>query len=184
MLNLRRQDRFTPSHVTPKELFQLTLYMEASTKSSLCPLHLPAAPSRTSPQQILHFCLFQFPASSSVTLIAFSLLPNSFIFPSLTQNTQQHSSSQAQTKSSVVSLHELLIVELFYFFFFFFGLDMQCCRIKREVTFFLDCMWVIVEGTYCTDFEDWDLNLLNSPGAVHSVPSCNTHDKRHRSEKV
>lgn len=29
-------------------------------------------------------------------------------------------------------------------------------------------------GTYWTDLDDWDLNLLNSPGAVHSVPSCNT----------
>lgn len=40
----------------------------------------------------------------------------------------------------------------------------------------------VVTGTYCTDLEDWDLNLLNSPGAVHSVPSCNTQDRRHRSE--
>lgn len=43
-------------------------------------------------------------------------------------------------------------------------------------------MCVVVAGTYCTDLEDWDLNLLNSPGAVHSVPSCNTQDRRHRSE--
>lgn len=42
---------------------------------------------------------------------------------------------------------------------------------------------VVVRGTYCTDFEDWDLNLLNSPGAVHSVPSCNTEETRHRSER-
>lgn len=39
-------------------------------------------------------------------------------------------------------------------------------------------MCVVVTGTYCTDLEDWDLNLLNSPGAVHSVPSCNTQDRR------
>lgn len=39
-------------------------------------------------------------------------------------------------------------------------------------------MCVVVTGTYCTDLEDWDLNLLNSPGAVHSVPSCNTQDQR------
>lgn len=43
------------------------------------------------------------------------------------------------------------------------------------------CM--VVRGTYCTDFEDWDLNLLNSPGAVHSVPSCNTEETRHRSQR-
>lgn len=45
-------------------------------------------------------------------------------------------------------------------------------------------MCEVVTGTYCTDLEDWDLNLLNSPGAVHSVPSCNGQDGRHRSERV
>ena len=38
----------------------------------------------------------------------------------------------------------------------------------------------VVTGTYCTDFEDWDLNLLNSPGAVHSVPSCNIQERKIR----
>lgn len=30
----------------------------------------------------------------------------------------------------------------------------------------------LTTDTYWTDLEDWDLNLLNSPGAVHSDPSC------------
>lgn len=51
----------------------------------------------------------------------------------------------------------------------------------REINVLLGHVGVVT-GTYCTDLEDWDLNLVNSPGAVHSAPSCNKQEREQKSE--